>query len=478
MRSRAPYSVGAVALLAALAWAASSTNYTLDPVVIDDGGEIAASTNYSLLGSINGAAFASDITGGNQNGTASSTNYVTIVGFPESANPAPTSASGALISLGSNNPGASNELRTTTAALPMLQLVVSAGAGGAITLNAITVTASGSGNDAAPATGNVSGVDIYTDLNGNGVVDGSDATIATQQVFSGDNGTATFTPSTGIPINAGASATYLVVYTFAGAATAGDTFTANVQVGGMNITDASAQPVIPNGLPIAGGTKTMVTAGATPGTLTLSIGPASPGGTPVAANTTGAPWLQFVASASTVETVTINSIRFTASGTLNDALHVSAVSLYLDAGTPGVFDAADTALGAGTYSGNDGTVNFASLSQLVGAGASATFLVTYNVAPAATAGATAACTIALQADVGTTGGSSGGPVNVAGTPVGAVRTIQVALPTVVTTPGSSGGGGCAMMAPGTALPAGHPLGVLLPWLLGLVALLSIRRRTA
>ena len=466
---------GVLVAAAALAWAASSTNYTLDPVVIDDGGEIASSSNYDLLGSINGAAFAADVTGGNQNGTASTTNFVTVVGFPESANPSAAPASGALVSLGAANPAASNELTTTTASIPMLQFTVSAGAGGAITINSITVTASGSGNDAT----RVSGVDVYTDVNANGVVDGgSDTTIASQQTFSGDNGTATFTPSTGIPISAGGSVTYLVVYTFAGTAIAGDTFTAAVVVGGMGITDASAQPVVPNGLPVTGGQKTMVASGAA-GTLTLAIGPASPGGTPVAANTTNAPWLQFTAAASTVEAVTINTIRFTASGTLNDALHVAAVKLYLDAGTPGIFDVADTQLGTtGVYSGNDGTVNFTSLGQVVGAGGSATFLVIYNVSASATAGATGACTIAVVADVGTTGGTSGGPVTVAGTPVGAARSIQVALPSTVTTPGGGGGGGCALVAPGTVLPAGDPLGVLLPWLLGLLALLTLRRRAA
>lgn len=478
--------IGAVVVagLAALAWAAQSTNFRITPEVIDQGGGRATSASFVAMGSIGGNAISADTgqTGTNQTGTASSTNYSVVGSIGDTVFHVPGGTIPPLtIATDVANPATSNESNTSVASIPMLQVRLRASGASTITISSIVLTATGLGHDTAE----ISNVNCHVDANRNGIVDGTELTFASQTTFSGDNGTATFTPSGGYFLSAGASVTLLFSYTWNGsptAITAGDTFIPTLAFGAVSATDSLSNPVAAAGLPITGNTKTAVASG-TAGSLAVTLDAQNPGGTAVPAGTTNEGWLRIRLVASSVENVNVTSIRLSASGTLHDALEVNSVSLWDDTAgtTPGQVDGADTSLVTGqVYSGDDGTVLltipagqrtcFSNLPRLL--------LVAYSLSSSATPGATGTARIAANADIVAAGAVSAAAVVPTGAPIGSMRSIEFPPPSVTTipgTPGSSSGGGCAATPLGLATPAGAPLGVLAPWLL-LCAAFVLRRR--
>ncbi len=456
-------------------YAATSTNFVNDPAGFDQGGGAASSPSFVMQGSIGGTLFVTDPT--NLTGRTTSTSYINTGGVGDTIFGTPTvSAPTLAVAAGPANPGATNESGAATN-VSMLQFTISVGAAaGTISVNSITVTASGTGNDGA----NVNNVELWDDTNANAVVDGSDSQLGSTGTYSGDNGTIVFSGTPLLSLAASSQTTLLLRQSFTGSPAAGTTFQATLATGGISAVDALSNPVTPSGLPVAGGVKTIASA-ATPGSLTLAIGPANPGGTTVAPGLVDEEWLQFTVTASSVEQVTVNTVRLTASGTLDDGLEIQNVKLWDDSTgtTPGVQDTGDTQLSTTqAYSGDNGTLTFGSVGLAIPANGTGTFLVSYTLVPSATGGATAAATIAANADIVGTGATSGATnINPTGAPVGSLRSVNFPPQEVFRTPASKSGGGCAAVPAGVAVPPGAPLGVLAPWLLALGAL-ALRRRRA
>lgn len=123
-----------------------------------------------------------------------------------SALPVPTLT----IAIGANSPPGGTTYSRGQTLRPMLQFVATAGASEPVRMTALTLNASGTGND---QTGVVS-VKVYLDSNGNGQFDTGE-TLVGSGTYSADNGTLTITFGTPQVIVAGAPRTYLVTYDFA-----------------------------------------------------------------------------------------------------------------------------------------------------------------------------------------------------------------------------------------------------------------------
>lgn len=164
---------GLLCLAAAVVIAATSANYELDPVEIDQGGGEAWSVNYSQPGSIGGSVI----------GSASSANYTIEAGLGftvyDSPDDEPIPAPPLLALLGAQTPGPSWEASGATG-LSVLQIKLSAGAAD-VTIDSLTVTASGSGND-LPTTsgGDIFNFHLYVDVNSNGLFDSGVDTMLSQ----------------------------------------------------------------------------------------------------------------------------------------------------------------------------------------------------------------------------------------------------------------------------------------------------------
>src|SRR5205085_2894288 len=96
-------------------------------------------------------------------------------------------------------------------------------------------------------------------------------------------------------------------------------------------------------------------------------------------NATGVPVLQLEVSAFN-EDVTVSRLGLRASGSLDDAIGLMAVRLFLDVNHDGRIDPADVEVAApARAAGNDGAISFAPLSERVARNASAVYLVTADL---------------------------------------------------------------------------------------------------
>jgi hypothetical protein len=120
-----------------------------------------------------------------------------------------------------------------------------------------------------------------------------------------------------------------------------------------------------------------------PPTLTLTIGPNSPGqGTAYTRGQTNRAMLQFVATAGSSEAVRLTTLTVRAGGSGNDQTGVTSVKVWLDANGNGQVDGGDTQVGSGTYNADNAVLTLAlSPAQVIPAGGSRTYLVTYDLAP-------------------------------------------------------------------------------------------------
>jgi len=163
------------------------------------------------------------------------------------------------ISTGPSNPGASTRLPGSTD-VPVLQVVLSNIPSGSATLTSLTLTTTGTGND---GTGIID-VDLYWDVNGNGVVDGGDTAITTtpaSPVYSGDNGTVVL--NFGL-VYSGSPVTLLVSYDFAGGATPLGNYQPSLSPSGITGTDAGGQALNFSGPTVNASTLTIANATPTP----------------------------------------------------------------------------------------------------------------------------------------------------------------------------------------------------------------------
>jgi hypothetical protein len=113
-------------------------------------------------------------------------------------------------------------------------------------------------------------------------------------------------------------------------------------------------------------------------------------------------------------TVTLTSLKLTASGSGNDATGITNVSLYRDTNKNGVLDSGDTLITSGTYGADNGTLTL-SMGNAINANSTADYLVVYSFSTTAQAG-TYQVTVVSNADVSGTG-PGGQNIQITGAPV-------------------------------------------------------------
>lgn len=443
-----------VAGAAVAVMAASSANYTVQPAEMDNGGGKALSSGYVLQSSIGGSVIA---------GTASGASYTNLSDYVAMIQAGGGGAAPDLqLAAGPANPGDSSELRGSPG-IPMVQIRLTAGAGGDATVTGLTVRSSGTGFDQI----HVTGLALHRDADADGRVDaGSTALAASATAFTADNGSCTLSLSE--LLAAGTSQTWLLTYDFA--ATATGTFVASIAAGDVSANDG-ADPVAVSGLMVSGGTKTVL-AGANalnPGTVTFAVGPANLAeGDRFGPGAVG-PVFQFTATASSLESVDVTGFTFRASGTADDAMDVAELRLFLDGGADGTEDwatATPLATRQAPFAGDNGSVPFLFPSRNLPASGTLTFLLMARFSGATLGGQTFGVSVPDPGAVSVVGTTSGTAANTAGLPVGSLVTIALA-------PGAPGteadGGGCGGHG------GGSPLAALL---LAILAFGALRSRAA
>ncbi len=109
---------------------------------------------------------------------------------------------------GDNNPGNRSASKGSTD-VPMIQIELANSSSKDIDISFITFRASGSGDDVS----DITQVELYNDINNNGVVDPGEPLIASGN-YTTDNGSITFNPSTSTKIEANTKENWLLVYDF------------------------------------------------------------------------------------------------------------------------------------------------------------------------------------------------------------------------------------------------------------------------
>jgi len=324
---------------------------------------------------------------------------------------------------GSNNPGASTE-GPSTQNLAMLQLRLSASLAETLLVSSVTVKSSGTANEAS----DVTSVHLRRDANSNGVYEPSiDDTLKYlgTHTFAADNDTVVFIFTAPETLAAGTYRDWLVVYNLSGAASNGETFRASVELASyVTLTGkTTGQAITPIGsFPIQGGLKTISNVG----TLTLSLGPNNPGATNEAKNAQGIVMMQMRLAASAAESLRVDTLRITASGTINDLTDITEVRLYRDVNSNGLLDySTDTQIGTGkTYSADDGTITFPDIADTLAPSATRDWLIVYDMADSASAGETFRVSVTSNGQVSAYGIESSAYAAVTGGPLtGSLKTI-------------------------------------------------------
>jgi hypothetical protein len=341
------------------------------------------------------------------------------------------------IALGPTNPGEVVVPGTTLA--PVLQLALSAGAVEPVTISSIGVVGSGSGNDATE----LSGVRLYVDVNGTGVVTSNDILLAGPATYAVDKGKIVFSGFQRT-IAAGASEDWLVAYDVSGGATGGHTFTATLSGPGDVTATGQASGLVfaPTAPGVTGGTLTVV------GSVNLGNGTHPPGSGFVFQNQTGVPVLQATLTTGGGEAERVTSLRFVAQGSGSPQTGLTGVHLYADGDGLGVVDSSCVLLGQATSfsATNDLTFTIAPGSLDIPPSSSVSLLLAFDFGGTDSSGQTFGAEIASSKDVVAQGLSSGFAATETGGPVvGGLQTIAVLQPAITISQG-------VVIAPGPVGP--------------------------
>jgi len=315
------------------------------------------------------------------------------------------------LSVGSNNPGASNE-SAGAQNLVMLQLALSASSVENIDISSITFTADGSGHDRDDLNDPSNGVSLYNDVNNDGILDGGDTQIDGQQTYSGDNGTVTFT-TTGQTIDAGTNENWLVVYDMDGSATDGETFRTGIynasNISATGVT--STQSITANGPPVVGNFKTI----SSTGSLTLALGTNNPASAyPDNTAPGNIEMLQFSLTTSSVEGVDITQVVITHQGSGNPQTQLSNVRLIRDVDNDGNYAPPDQIIQEGiSFSGTTATFNLTGVS--IAANNTENWLVVYTFIGGIATGTSFIATIQSATDITADGSTSSASIIPGGT---------------------------------------------------------------
>jgi len=275
---------------------------------------------------------------------------------------------------GTNNPEDSTEiLGDSNLEIDMLHLTISHEAYGDTSITDITITGSGTGNEAA----DIESVKLYEDTDGSGLFEAANDTLLATNTFSEDNGTVVLTLDTAIPVTHSSEATYFIVYTIKSSAARGSTFIASWEDNGdMTFGSCTSGPsttvIAPT--PITGGTLTVTygTAVAVEGTSAPETGDANPGDTNV-------PVMQFQLTADDSEGLILASVTITDPGAADNADMIAAVKIWNDANGNGQVDEGEAQIGAdAVFTAETETLTLDAGDYLIAAGTSLNVLVTYD----------------------------------------------------------------------------------------------------
>jgi hypothetical protein len=369
---------------------------------------------------------------------------------------------------GPANPGATRELPGALN-VPMMQLGLGAGTGGAVDVTALTVDGTGTGNELL----GVLQVRLWDDANGDGAVSVGETELGTGQTYPADDGSVTFSGFT-VSLAAGEIRMLLVTYDFQGSAVPGEDYRVEWNANGdLDAWDTFIPPsqIVPQGAPVVGGVKTIASMGA--GDLQVFRGLQTPAAATVLPGTTGLVVSQLNLMASSLEGVSLSSLRVWGVGTGDDQVDLTGVTLVHDADGNGIVGAAETVVGTGVYNGDNGTATFTfTPSFLVAAGTSEKFLVVYDFRGGIAGRWNYASGLLTGGDAVTTGMTSAMPATVTGTPVlGEFVTIDTPPPPLATIDPEYSLGGCGGSEGGQAF-------WLLPFALLALAIMATRRRNA
>jgi hypothetical protein len=296
---------------------------------------------------------------------------------------------------GTENPGAQN--------VEMLQLKLTASGVENIRITSITFTADGTGNDLTDLNDTGNGVSLYRDINNDGQLDGGDTQIDIQRIYSGNNGTVTFTISADT-IDAGTSENWLIVYDFDAVITNGTTFRVGIynasQITSTGV--SSGLPITETGFPVVGPYKTIDTVGS----LTLFVGDHNPGVSDITEQL-DFEMLQFKLEVSTIEDIQVNSLTLTHQGTGNPAGTIlpNGVQLVRDINNNGLYDSGtDNILATTNFSGSTATFTLSSI--IISADDTENWLVMYDWSPPLTNGQTYQSRFVNLTDIDLTGVTS------------------------------------------------------------------------
>lgn len=364
-----------------------------------------------------------------------------VLGAPFNGNYLTVINVGALtLTAGLNNPGSTNET-SSSLDVEMLQMYIAASSLENIAIDSLIISAAGSGNDATALANN--GVRVYRDVNANGVYEsGTDVLIGSAGNYSSDDGSFKLRTA-GEVIAASTSEYWLVVYNFGGTAQNNQTFIArileptnvfasgvtsgqpaNISLDGIaqnkagllpEVTKNSDEALKKASSPIVGGTKTISNVGS----ISLALGSNDPGPNTAATDESAFVVEQLRITAGNAEDVDISAIKFIGSGTLHETTDITNVQLFDDVNDNGIYDSGtDTQIGSNsTYSGDNGTVSFTSLTQTIASGTVENWLLLYNLAGTGSNGETFKASMTLTSHITATGASSGQGISPSGIPV-------------------------------------------------------------
>lgn len=245
-----------------------------------------------------------------------------------------------------------------------------------MTISLLTITASGTANDAS----DITSASLFKDTNDDAQFDAGDTEIDTA-TYAADDGTMTFNnlgsnlvlaPSTGAGV--------FVVYYIKPSTAKGSTFVASfANSGDIDTTGCAGGPIYTS----TGVTGPTVTA--TYGSASVAAGTNNPAAGTAYAGDTDVPMLQLAVTSGSEEPTSLDSLTVTDSAATRHFL-VSAVKVWHDADGDGTVSSGDTQLGSdATFTEGVNTLKIASLGHQIAAGATSDILVTYDFAAPVTA---------------------------------------------------------------------------------------------
>ncbi|MEZ6184914.1 MAG: VCBS repeat-containing protein [Planctomycetota bacterium] len=345
-----------------------------------------------------------------------------------------------LVARGNDDQGDTTEGRGRQIVAAQFQLTATK----ATSIQTLTLSATGSLDDST-----IPLVRLHRDQNGDGFLDAADPQLGGTEAFVQDDGTVRF-ENLNLTLAAAESVELLAVLETPPAAAEGQTL--QLVIADAQAVEATTQVsggaplrVEVFGAPVSGGTRTI----STRGTLTVDLGPSSPGNQVVFPNATGVGLLQLDVRTSSAEAIRIDTLRLQTSGSGNDAADVTSASLHLDVDSDGTLSAPDQLIAVAASAATDnGPLSFSGLARTLAASQLERWLVSYDLSGTAQDGASFRLDLGSSADVVAQGESSQQAVVAQGPPVTGGGTVTVARATLTVSAGATSGGGA--VTPGTA----------------------------